>query len=102
MPFFRGMQFNFGGHQKKHLLAQISIVFDEISLFLTSATYGSDDDERKAFAYAIEACVMKAARDGKMKNITEIMTKCIADVSDPEPLVVVNDHSGVTKAGDPL
>ena len=59
---------------------------------LVSATYGSDEDERRAIVDFITNCVEEVAGQGRVSNVTEIMTMCASFASDPPITMTTNTH----------
>ena len=59
---------------------------------LVSATYGSDEDERRGIVDFITNCVEEVAGQGRVSNVTEIMTMCASFASDPPITMTTNTH----------
>ena len=57
---------------------------------LVSATYGSDEGERRAIVDFITNCVEEVAGQGRVRNVTEIMTMCASFASDPPITMTTN------------
>ena len=71
-----------------------SLLYPKEALFV-SATYGSDEAERRAIVDFITSCVEEAAaaqegRGGRASNVTEIMAMCASFASDPPVTMTAN------------
>merc|ERR1712117_99159 len=60
--------------------------------FVFLSTYGSDEDERRAIVDFITNCVEEVAGQGRVSNVTEIMTMCASFASDPPITMTTNTH----------
>ena len=70
-----------------------SLLYPKEALFV-SATYGSDEAERRAIVDFITSCVEEAAAAqegrGRASNVTEIMAMCASFASDPPVTMSAN------------